>query len=577
MKQILIILTILVLNSCMPQKPQDSEQSKENSTEISRLEEEIRELNEKLNEKQKSDQSEMPTDVGVNEQEMYAKINKDIESLRNELNGKINELDKKLDLRISALEGSYITFIGRLDNLENKNYVSLELFEAMKKNIDDNFAKKTDIINIQIKNSDDPVAIRYLTEKISQLQNSQDRIELNYQSYFKKALKAWSDKLLSLIEKKIEGGDKELKQFIQAELARLNVNIETLTKRIIELELIASAQRKLNKILLKNTKQNKKDDADQDLEIKKLREQINALKSTVSYPAQADYSSEIEILKEKVILNQNLLSKLKFIARNQINDSLISDIIEKQFAPCKESLKDNPYCYTIGTMITKLGGQFIDPTGYARTRNDFIKYLVASGVTLKSVLNYPSKFLKPSDDEGKEKIRSCHPGTTHSLLGPQEVWPRAVLLSLILEKVENEINKLKELNLIDPAIFPATQVNSWWRSSCYQGRFKAKDSDHMYGAAFDPQMENFKSLEYYKDFIQTHIFNSDTFGLTHPLKSSGLIFRTGFGAGHKDNDNKKLHLGIGSKQKLHGNNVGCKKWEYTEGNNFRSLPGGCSH
>lgn len=540
MKFFLTIISFHLIISCQPQTSKKITQYNHSSTEVQKLEQEIKELSKKIDENKN--------------QKNEGNIDEKIAELKNELMAKIDQLDIKVSTFMQEQQARFDDFKIKLDAAE-ENYVSIELFEALKISLEENYSKKEELLTIQIENSSDPALINYLRKKITSIQLEQNNLRKEYKVYFKKSIEAWNEKLSNLLEKKFSDNDqyhKELVSFIQKEVSRINVNIESLNLKIKELE--------------KN-------------------------KSQTTYQETNNDSLEIESLKDSLRENQILLSQLHQTAKNQINDSLISDIIEKQFSPCHQGvLKNNSYCHTIGTMIINLGGNFINPTAYERSKSGFVQYLIASGVTLKMVIDKTDTFLNSSDAIGIAQIRKCHPGKTHNLLGPQAVWPRAVLLSLFFEKIENEIIKLDEIGIINAEerraasatrrtpdlIRPAKHINAWWRSSCYQQRFKAKTSDHMYGAAFDPELENFKSLEYYKQFIDTHIFQNDTFGLTHPLKTSGLVFRTGFGAGKEENNNKRLHFAIGSKIDLTGPKVNCDKWEYTHGDNYISLPSQCS-
>lgn len=814
-----LLLTIFTLSACMPPAQKSTEQSGTNAKDIENLELQIEELTKRI----AKEEEEIPLTDDPN----YNELKANLDELRSDLIRMIQELENKFDTRISSLESNYTSFIQKLESLDDK-YVSIEDFESLKIQLDVDYAKKQELIDLQIANSENPDELQAFSEQINALKRSQRELEKNYKVYYQRSLKEWNDKLIANIQKSVNQGlaaqQDKIVDFVRDEIARVSISIEAQKKEIKANQvLIQAADRKLadeiskqqdsisglsttihnlirkynslksgqdaqatsitelNSLLeslssksiaqikgintkieeiqkdseqkeetvlslkdsfLQLTQENdslkdmvtdlkkktnqvlyqlKQSDSQQIDSIKQLRQAITTLENTepvvvetpptevrtevrtevttVEVPVNnPEYDQKIADLKNKISelegkipvlerdlddqqqlndslkeeqtqlqesldailtshqdkakklsdltelvktevaklkrkdnqLTQNLealyliveglntepaqeviseariqtletqiidlkrqirtqqerITEVSVITQSQVSDDLVGAIVENTFAPCQKGLKESPYCYTFGTIIQKLGGVFVDPMGYKRTEKDFIKFLVASGITIDSILQKTKTFLYPSDSTGRAKIRSCHPGTTHSLLGPQSVWPRLVILALMLEKVEKEIVQLTEIDekngsyLIRPQsgnaqdkVSPALFLNAWWRSKCYQSRWKSKNSDHMYGAAVDPQVSTIASFDYYVEYFKNHFIDNDTFGLNHPLKVSKLNFRTSLG--HSDENavhnhgKKKLHIGIGSEVSANGKKVNCDLWTYDKGSRVK--------
>ena len=155
--------------------------------------------------------------------------------------------------------------------------------------------------------------------------------------------------------------------------------ISDLQKRTDALdELIASEKIKIEKKIniLKNAQG---DHADS---IRTLEVKLSKLPRTPIYPVSNNYSKEIVKLKQQVKENTKRLNNIKEQTRVEINENIITDIIEMQYSPCSNGLKNNAYCHTLGTMINKLGGQFIDPMSFKREEKDFLKYMSLSNIKL---------------------------------------------------------------------------------------------------------------------------------------------------------------------------------------------------
>ena len=74
---------------------------------------------------------------------------------------------------------------------------------------------------------------------------------------------------------------------------------------------------------------------------------------------------------------------------------------------------------------------------------------------------------------------------------------------------------------------------------------KLKNSDHIYGAAFDLSFQgqpDHATHSFYVDYVKNDILKNDIFEVAKPLKNSDLIFTIGVGHGKKSG----LHMGIGS-------------------------------
>lgn len=559
------ILLIVLLLSCSPKDVKDGPQTNDHTDEIDRLTEEVNKLKKKLDEDKKQEDETGQSKTRMEELE---------ENIR-KLNQKLLQLDSKLELKMSESEEKYQNIIEKISEIKNttqqdNNYITTTELESTKrqleKDIEENILAK--IARSEYQN--DPNIIAELKSEISQLKEKLTKLENHYLDDLNLVFEEWKSSFIELIQQNSDQSKKQIYEMVSKEVSRINTNIENLNLKYNHLVQIESTLKlQIDQLQEQIAKQDTSENESLNFKLAQIKTSLAEIQSK-----QEQFQKEIDINKQSLASIEKMTSTLE-------QNTLVYDITEKFYSPCKNGLKDQPYCYTFGTMITKLGGQFIDPMGFAREEKDFLKYMRLSGVTLKAIYLHKDILLYPSDEAGRSQYKLCHGDASYGLLAPREYWPRAVILSLILEKIENEIILLKEIDqntgdLISKNIYPTEFINSWYRSKCYQQRFSAKSSDHNYAAAFDPQMPNVESLNYYKSYIQNHFFNYDTFGITHPLKSSGLVFRTSLGAAddHAEiHGVKKLHFGISSEISLHGQNVSCDRWEYDSSSRATGIPG----
>ena len=93
---------------------------------------------------------------------------------------------------------------------------------------------------------------------------------------------------------------------------------------------------------------------------------------------------------------------------------------------------------------------------------------------------------------------------------------------------------------------------AWWRSPCYQKAISSSGGDHIYGSAVDlgfSDQANKETFEFYRNFIETHLWDNDSFGVVYPLQANDLKLRIGIGLGHGSHNKGKLHIGIFSEVK----------------------------
>ncbi len=325
----------------------------------------------------------------------------------------------------------------------------------------------------------------------------------------------------------------------------------------------ANAIEELRVLMASNTEQI----ADEGLRISILKEDFQNIQSQEK---RKNYQAEIGRIESLLEQNRRLYAKISNQAQRVMGKSVASDVIEKLYEPCKKGLKTSAYCYTLGTMITRLGGQFIDPTGFKMTQKDFVRYLNLSGVTLKAAIENSSSYLTPSSRKNKAKLRRCNGrnGLTKNI-PPHILWPRAVLLSLVMEKIEKDLNLQKKLRYIGADIVPFKRIESWYRGACYHKALTGNSSsDHISAAAFDPSFVNKASFKFYRNFIKQYIWDNDTFGIVHPLKSANLKFSTGIGLGHGSRGNGKMHIGIASEVQFGSRPGEMRNWKY---GNYKDL------
>lgn len=502
-----ILFTILVFTSCGPQKVNNNDQINSNSMEITELENKIAKLEGELAEQK----SQSPKDSNNIES------SEDIKALKQELLALIEELEERINIRLTNLDSELNTFKDKLGQIEN-NYVDLSKFSALEIKIQQDLDKKIKALKALLNNVPSDGRLNEIQTEIDELKKLQVSLKAEFKTYFKTAIEAWEKKLKTYIDSQDEEKDKKIRELITKEVQRLKLTDESLKNELESLE-----------------------------------------KDLASNNTGSNYSSDIENLKKLIEENKRLLDRVGELAKNSINENVYKDIFNKQFMPCLEGLKNNSYCYTLGSMITRLGGQFLDPKDFPKTKKGVIEYFTLSNVKISAVLDYPSSYLVP-DNSNMSKLKKCH-SDRDDLIPPYEYWPRGVVLALMLEKIENNINQQKSIGFISKNIKPVSSVTSWYRTFCYQNAINGRDihnpahknklseGDHVFGAAFDLNLgdqKNKETFEYYRSFVLNHIWENDTFNIQYPLKSAKLTFTLGIGLGHGSHGKGKFHLGIGS-------------------------------
>jgi hypothetical protein len=524
MKNLLLMAIILTgLQACAPSKIEDIEHVNSNSAEISTLNNDIEALKieiEKQKELIKEQQEENNAKLipVVSNDPDYNRLKANLDEMRDDLIRMIQQMESKLDKRLSGLESKYKAFTNKLDNVEN-NYVSLSSFESLKVDINKDLEKKQAMYESMKENTIDKVEIEALEEKISEIEQTQSNVLAEYKAYFNKAVSAWDKKFVKYIKANNAKQSKDISKFVKTEIERIKISIEASENKI----------------------------ADMDIEIDDL---MNGDSTPQNIP---NYDLKIKELKKIIAENEAILSKIKNQAGKANMPKLYSDIIDKQYAPCTENggLKGTNFCFTFGSLITRLGGVFVDPTNFPNTIKGYLSYLTLSGITINSPFKNYNNYLLPGS--GNMRIlRACHGNKRKNLLPPQQFWPRGILLSLILQNIEKDLIRQTELGFITNGATPINSLASWYRTQCYQRMMSSSNpnnSDHIYASAFDLSFSGEKSestFEFYKDYVQTHIWKNDTFEIVHPLKSANMVFAIGIGLGHGSHGKGMFHIGIGS-------------------------------
>ncbi len=489
----LAILMTIHFSGCAPQKLDNTEQTNENSAELISLEQQIAHLKAEMKTQQEEiaeqkEENEKAKVPHVSNDPDYNQMQKNLDELRSDLIRLVKQLDRKVDKRLDNLEAKYSSFKAKLDDLDN-NYVNLSDFEALKLEIYTDLNRKASLLRDLKDSSVDPEDIAELQREIAEVQTIKQNITAEYQMYFKTALTAWNKKLVTYINKENSEQSKELKLLVKNEVERIKISIEAADNKI----------------------------AAMDIEIDTLMQQNDGQEQ----PDLSSYNAEVENLRKIIKENKRLLANLKSQTSSANRSDLYTDIMDRQFAPCVDGgLKGKNFCFSIGSMITRLGGIFVDPTHMPNTIKGYIRYLTLSGITANAPFHHYNGYLKPSPSNMKH-IKSCHGNSRDNLLPPQELWPRGVLLSLILQNIEKDINQQRKLKIISNNIKPVTGIAAWYRTKCYQAKISVPDGDHVYAASFDltlADQKNKETFEFYRNYILENIWKNDTFNVVHPLK-----------------------------------------------------------
>ncbi len=538
MKQMTIFLvcTILLLGSCAPKKDETKDLANKNSKELISLVEKVEALEkekEKL-EKEKTESSESDTDSNSDFDKQISDLRQTIDELRSDLLRYIKQETTKLEQRISSLENNYNDFKEHLDKKED-NYVTIEAFTALRKEIKRELLNERRILTTSISENTSDEDLDYINNRLKALEEKQAAFQTEYQQYYDKAVSAWTAKLKTYIDNQDINSEERLKKFISIEYARLKVEIESSKREITAIK-------------------------------KKLAENFTSLSEE-----NRDYlQTSLKELNQQMEKSKDVLAEIQLETKKANIPEVFKAIAEKQYAPCFNGLKDDHYCFTLGALIYRLGGIFLDSSKFENTSTDFTRYLTLSGINIQSVAGsssvdkflVPDKVNKPSNKKANnmtyyEHFKQCHPDK-ELLLAPNHLWTRSVLLGLVLQKIQIDIEKRRELGILpNKNIHPIKGISGWYRSLCYQNRIygidinnvakgtKLKNSDHIYGAAFDLSFQgqpDHATHSFYVDYVKNDILKNDIFEVAKPLKNSDLIFTIGVGHGKKSG----LHMGIGS-------------------------------
>jgi hypothetical protein len=547
MKELLLLALIFTgLQSCAPSKIENVEQMNSNTTEISTLEGDIELLKaeiQKQNEAIKKQQEENKANniPVVSNDPDYNRLKANVDELRSDLIRMIQQLEKKLDQRLKTLESNYKNFKKTLNQIDN-NYVSLADFESLRIDIENDLARKESLLNHLKDTSINQIEIQGLNQQILEIKNTQTNVKTEYQNYFKTAISAWNKKFMEYAQKENNTQSKQLKLFVKAEIERVKISIESIENKIAAMDV-----------------------------------EIDDLMNEDSTPQiVSNYNQQLKEYKALIAQNNQLLKDIKEQTEVLEQPNLYSDIMDKQFAPCVNDggLKETPLCFTFGALITRLGGIFVDPTNFPNTIKGFLSYLTLSGISINSPFENYNAYLIP-ELNNVEKLKSCHEGKRINLLPPQGLWPRGVLLSLILQNIEKDLLRQKELGFVRNNAAPIRGISSWYRTKCYQSKLNknSPDSDHILASAFDLSFNGQSSedtFEFYREYVLNHIWKNDTFEVVHPLKSSNLTFAIGIGLGHGSHGKGMLHLGIGSQVNTPNKR---RDWGYedNDGNDYTDL------
>jgi hypothetical protein len=508
MKQLFLALSIITfIFSCSPNKEPEETNSKKNKEKIAKLERSLSTL-----------KAELEVQKALNNQAEIAKLRAEIKIL-------FHKLERSVDLRLDSLDNKLEHYKSRLDAIEN-NFVSIEQFQILTKTVEKELNKKRELIAVQIEGNQDTQEVLNLARRIIKIEDEYKSFKRETKQYLIKAQRSWDQKFDDAIIKSQGNITSRLKMILTNEISRVHILQEDLRAQMANLQ--SETNNEVNEI--KN-------------QIKEVNKEIKG------------YDIRLKNLSKKM--------------DNSSNTGLVVDIIKKLYEPCTKSLADDKYCYTSATIIQKLGGDFIDPIGFKKTRKDLLSYLSLTGVDSKAATNNIDAYIV---SEHPIYFNACFPNETH-MIAPQKYWPRLAILTLVFQKIEADMLKQKELGLVSTDVKPMQSFSSWYRNQCYHNELKCEQnlnncgknhrSDHLFGASLDGSFKNevnISTFNYYKEFIEKRILESDVFSIVHPLMTSGLTMSVGFGKGSGAHGKGKLHLGIMSEIKARNGNV--RRWNY---------------
>ena len=530
----LFVLTIAIACGVKKEQDGDSKATQNIKLAIKTLEAEVKQKSEKIKE------VEADTSAATTEKVQYA-TKQELIQLRSELEQLMSQLDSKLDDHYIELDDNFNKYKAYIDE-ELTNYVKVSSLQLVVKNLNDNFALKSDMLQIQLEQAESIDSAKKLRVKFESHTALYQKNKDKYKKYVDAAIAAWNVKLTKMLADSNNEITTDIQKLIQDEVSRIKVTQESMI-RTLETVTAKRIQFEADLDQLKETKSKPVVAVYEDITLESFRDEIDQMKD------------EVLTTRLELIAIESKLKDSKFDGSKDI----VSDINKKLFAPCHEGLKDTEYCYTNGTLIYKLGGNFIDPTKFNRTKYDFVRYLTLSGITHKNIVDKTYQFLVPGKSN-EAKFLACHdPEDLKALVPPHKLWPKAIVLSLIFEQMTKDLNKQNQLGFLLGSFEEFRYITSWWRSACYHKKLTGNTkSDHIHAAAFDVVLASHDSFEYYKNYAKSNIWENDVFDIRYPLESSHLGFSIGLGHGD-GRGNGKMHLGIGSHQGEQGQ---LREWTY---------------
>lgn len=539
MLRTLLSAFLIVLLSCTPlNPPKESTRSKDNQASINELKHTIKELNEKVAEIETKSKA---SHGGSLDQEEVQQMKDEIQSLRAELFEHITQLEQKINQRLAQYEDKYKE-LETLIHDQNEKFVSIEEFQKAKIKIERELQSKAYYLEARTKQKDlSSEEMHVIQIQIAELRSKQAELETSFTESLSLASQDWNQKLQQKLSESNNELTSEIRDFIAQEITRIQTSNEGVTNKLARLEA--------------ELEQLKKSETPERFDI--LR-------------------SQIIILNKQIQQNKQLLAQIKqqedeikhHTSPLRTKTGIVTDIMTKLYAPCTTGgLKKDKFCFSVGTVINRLGGQFLDPTKFDRNKKDLLTYLVQSGVTSKAATKKIDSYIVPGSSRNKEIFNKCHSTEEiKALIAPQKYWPRLVILTLLFQSMEKNIHIEKDLGLISNKVNPSTYFVAWWRSQCYSDGLKGKKNtrgDHLFASALDigfADQANNETFEYYRNYIETHIWDNDIYEIVYPLQNSGLKISVGVGLGHGSHHKGQMHLGIYSE--IAEPNDNRRQWTY---------------
>lgn len=506
LKSILIISSIFFLASCKSEI-NTSLETKSNKSEIEKLKKQLEDLQE---------QNDISGDNTNSE---------GIESLKKEILLLIKALEDKIDSNVESLK-IQINDIQINENDLANTYVSKEDYQILVSSLEKEYLKKRDLIIQNGRVVIDGEGLEELIGKIDVIQNELNDFKRLTDINFKKIDESWTLRLKDELEKSEKTLTEKVKKMIEQEVVRLKLSIEGLDNRVIETNQRIDTLRDYSDSLSND-------------EIKEIIEKQLAI-----YELElVEFEKKQNNLEKQIVNIQETISGLGDVVGSS---ELIDQIVTKLFKPCQEGLKEQRLCNTMGVLINKFGGQFIDPLGFDKTKEGLVSYLSLSGVTAKAAIENIESYIVSTE---RSSFNKCFPDEKY-IIAPRKYWPHLVINSFLYEKIEQVTKARKKAGLLPNVIEVPSNFVAWYRNQCYQDDFyrrgltDTRESDHLYGAALDVSFSSLSDLtfDYYNKFIASEVFERDIFDILTPLKISGVNVqaRHGYGVGR----NKKFHLGI---------------------------------